>query len=279
MSFNFWGSRLFWYFRWAGSSTKIQQQHFYMGVSKNRGTPKWMVYNGKLYKNGWFGGYHYLRKHPYAPDWFHSWLLATKQHQSVSGKNAFSKTEHVKKPLPFQKVLLPKKLPPFESPMNTRFRLKQAKLVAAKFGPNSQSFSQTAISSSNSCGRPKGSLQQTSFSCWGMLKSRQITLPGPKSLKIKDVLQKLHLCSCQLNLEGTSKVQRERKSHFQNSKTDKAWRGCLRMAVSTDSFDCRVLGEAPNHGTNLIIFMAKPEAMNQKIIILKSSIPQTTPIK
>ena len=27
-----------------------------MGVSKNRGTPKWMVYNGKPYKNGWFGG-------------------------------------------------------------------------------------------------------------------------------------------------------------------------------------------------------------------------------
>ena len=27
-----------------------------MGVSKNRGTPKWMVYNGKPYYNGWFGG-------------------------------------------------------------------------------------------------------------------------------------------------------------------------------------------------------------------------------
>ena len=24
----------------------------YMGVSKNRGTPKWMVYNGKPYLNG-----------------------------------------------------------------------------------------------------------------------------------------------------------------------------------------------------------------------------------
>ena len=32
-----------------------------MGVSKNnRGTPKWMVYNGKL-----IWGYHYFRKHPY----------------------------------------------------------------------------------------------------------------------------------------------------------------------------------------------------------------------
>ena len=28
----------------------------HMGVSKNRGTPKRMVYNGKLYQNGWFGG-------------------------------------------------------------------------------------------------------------------------------------------------------------------------------------------------------------------------------
>ena len=27
-----------------------------MDVSENSGTPKWMVYNGKPYKNGWFGG-------------------------------------------------------------------------------------------------------------------------------------------------------------------------------------------------------------------------------
>ena len=26
-----------------------------MGVSKNRGTPKWMVYSGRPYWNGWFG--------------------------------------------------------------------------------------------------------------------------------------------------------------------------------------------------------------------------------
>ena len=26
------------------------------GVSKNRGTPKWMVYSGKPYQNRWFGG-------------------------------------------------------------------------------------------------------------------------------------------------------------------------------------------------------------------------------
>ena len=38
----------------------------YMGVSKNRGTPKWMVYNGKPYWTGWFGGKtHYFWKHPY----------------------------------------------------------------------------------------------------------------------------------------------------------------------------------------------------------------------
>ena len=28
---------------------------FQKGVSKNRGTPKWMVYNRKPYQNGWFG--------------------------------------------------------------------------------------------------------------------------------------------------------------------------------------------------------------------------------
>ena len=31
-------------------------KHCHLGVSKNRGTPKWMVYNGKPYQNGWFGG-------------------------------------------------------------------------------------------------------------------------------------------------------------------------------------------------------------------------------
>ena len=29
-------------------------------VSKNRGTPKWMVYNGKPYQNGWFGGFSHI---------------------------------------------------------------------------------------------------------------------------------------------------------------------------------------------------------------------------
>ena len=37
-------------------------QYIHMGVSKNRGTPKWMVYYGKPYQNGWFGGKtHYFR--------------------------------------------------------------------------------------------------------------------------------------------------------------------------------------------------------------------------
>ena len=37
-----------------------------MGVSKNRGTPKWMVYYGKPYQNGWFGDFlFYFWKHPF----------------------------------------------------------------------------------------------------------------------------------------------------------------------------------------------------------------------
>ena len=36
-----------------------------MGVSKNRDTPKCMVYNGKPYWNGMIWGYPYFRKHPY----------------------------------------------------------------------------------------------------------------------------------------------------------------------------------------------------------------------
>ena len=38
------------------SITWLVYNYEHMGVSKNRGTPKWMVYNGKPYKNGWFGG-------------------------------------------------------------------------------------------------------------------------------------------------------------------------------------------------------------------------------
>ena len=35
---------------------KSRGKAVYMGVSKNRDTPKWMVYNGNPYQNGWFGG-------------------------------------------------------------------------------------------------------------------------------------------------------------------------------------------------------------------------------
>ena len=38
-----------------------------MGVSVNGGTPKWMVYNGKPYWNGWFGGTTILGFHHIAP--------------------------------------------------------------------------------------------------------------------------------------------------------------------------------------------------------------------
>ena len=42
--------------RWKVEDIFAISSEFYMSVSKNRGTPKWMVYNGKPYLNGWFGG-------------------------------------------------------------------------------------------------------------------------------------------------------------------------------------------------------------------------------
>ena len=39
-------------------------QHL-LGVSKNQGTPKWMVYNGKTLLKGMIWGYHHFRKHPF----------------------------------------------------------------------------------------------------------------------------------------------------------------------------------------------------------------------
>ncbi len=44
------------------------KQKPHMDVSKNRGTPKWMVYNGEPYLNAWFGGttiFGYFWKHPH----------------------------------------------------------------------------------------------------------------------------------------------------------------------------------------------------------------------
>ena len=45
----------------------VIKKNIYMGISKNRGTPKWMVYNGKPYENGWFGGTTILHKLPILP--------------------------------------------------------------------------------------------------------------------------------------------------------------------------------------------------------------------
>ena len=39
----------------------------YKGVSKNRDTPKWMVYNGNPLLKWMIWGYHYFRKHPSCP--------------------------------------------------------------------------------------------------------------------------------------------------------------------------------------------------------------------
>ncbi len=39
-----------------------------VGVSKNRGTPEWMVCNGKPYSNGWFGGTAFLETPMYLQD-------------------------------------------------------------------------------------------------------------------------------------------------------------------------------------------------------------------
>ena len=47
----FWGILI-----WSQRFLSCQNPNRSMGVSKNRGTPKWMVYRGKPYKNGWFGG-------------------------------------------------------------------------------------------------------------------------------------------------------------------------------------------------------------------------------
>ena len=45
-----------------------------MGVSKNRGTPKWMVYKGKPYLNWWFGGTPILgNTHMVGPTWTSIW--------------------------------------------------------------------------------------------------------------------------------------------------------------------------------------------------------------
>ena len=46
----------------------------HIGVSKNRGTPKWMVYNGKTLLKWMIWGYHHFRKHPHGTFDFQSLL-------------------------------------------------------------------------------------------------------------------------------------------------------------------------------------------------------------
>ena len=44
----------------------VNQIHtHYMGISKNRGSPKWMVYDGKALLKWMIWGYHYFWKHPH----------------------------------------------------------------------------------------------------------------------------------------------------------------------------------------------------------------------
>ena len=61
-----WGTHLrvwFW-------STKINGNLSIWMFPKMVVPQKWMVYMGKPYSNGWFGGYPYFRKHPYISPFF-----------------------------------------------------------------------------------------------------------------------------------------------------------------------------------------------------------------
>ena len=42
--------------------------HVYLGVSKKRGTPKWMVFDGKPYSDRGSGGYPYFWKHTFTSE-------------------------------------------------------------------------------------------------------------------------------------------------------------------------------------------------------------------
>ena len=63
----------------------------YMGVSRNGGTPKWMVYKGKSYQNGWFWGIPILGN-------FHIWIMV---------KQTVWRTGHQKEQSQLKTVLLP----------------------------------------------------------------------------------------------------------------------------------------------------------------------------
>ena len=64
-----WGTKSSWYrcFSWPSLVWSPKNWSFPIWVFPKIGVPqKWMVYDGKHYQNGWFGGKtHHFRKHPY----------------------------------------------------------------------------------------------------------------------------------------------------------------------------------------------------------------------
>ena len=62
----------------------------YMGVSKNRGTPKWMVYSGKPYWNGWFWGYPFFSE---TPIWGWSCYRSLNLHETFSAARRWPLSE------------------------------------------------------------------------------------------------------------------------------------------------------------------------------------------
>ena len=62
-------------FSWVSSTNNLPDSH--VGVSKYRGTPKWMVYNGKPPpKNGWFGGTPIFGSTHVPKHWWNWWSLS-----------------------------------------------------------------------------------------------------------------------------------------------------------------------------------------------------------
>ena len=65
---------------------KINDFHcHYLGVSENRGTPKWMVKRWKTLSKWMIWGYHYFRKHP------SSWWFCTTEPAATIGENKRAK--------------------------------------------------------------------------------------------------------------------------------------------------------------------------------------------
>ena len=75
---------------WKRNSPLCDPPFFHLGVSKNRGTPTWMVYNGKPYSNGMIWGYPYFWKHPFLSIHIlkmHLWAFIS---QSISSEPSFA---------------------------------------------------------------------------------------------------------------------------------------------------------------------------------------------